>query len=333
MAQNPSYPPAQLPARELPTPSTVSPQAQAILNMLSKRPEMPSFNPGNLDAWRAVQASRQTPEAAYAIALATTGSVDTGAATETREIALSYSTVYVGVPEELSSADGRVYFAIHGGGFTDGGGLAARLSAGLVAGSHGITTWTIDYRLLPDHPFPAGLDDCVEAYRLLLETHDPASIIIGGQSAGGNLAASVLLRAQMEGLPLPAGLVLNCPGVDLTMSGDSLSVNDFGNGSDFSGALALYAGSADPSDPLLSPLYGEFAADWPPTLLVTGTRDFLLSDTVRMHRALLDAGVDAELHVFEAAVHGIFAGQAPEDHAVVAQVRRFFDRAFTGRRR
>lgn len=328
MSETSPYPPAHVPERELPIPTTLSAEAQAVLNMMQSRPPLPALDPRDLDAWRAIMAERGAPEAANAIALVTTGSVATGVPVETTEIALSKTVVHIGTPEGLPPDDDRVLLSIHGGGFTDGGGAASRAASGFVAGSYRVTTWNVDYRMLPDHPFPAGLDDCLEAYRLLLERHDPTSIVVSGVSAGGNLSAALLLRAQDEGLAMPAAVVLNAPAVDLTLAGDSVRTNSFGSiaiEDDFSPTLKLYAGGHDPRDPYLSPLFGEIGTDWPPTLLLTGTRDFMLSDTVRMHRAILNAGARAELHVFEAAPHGMFAGHAPEDHALVAQVRHFLD--------
>jgi len=180
----------------------------------------------------------------------------------------------------------------------------------------------------PDHPFPAGLDDCLTAYRALLQDHEPESIIIGGSSAGGNLAAALTLRARDGGLPMPAAVVMITPAVDLTERGDShqtnLGLDPMLRGSGMP-AFSLYAGGRDLTDPYVSPLYGDFAAGFPPSILTTGTRDLLLSDTVRMHRALRKAGIPADLHVTEAAGHGGFLGLAPEDQELIEQVRRFVD--------
>ena len=192
----------------------------------------------------------------------------------------------------------------------------------------GARVWAVDYRMPPDHPFPAGLDDCLTVYRVLLEDHDPHEIIVGGASAGGNLVAALVLRARDEGLPLPSAAVLLTPGVDLTASGDSLQTNrgldplipDAG-----SPAFGMYAGDHDLTDPYVSPLYGDFTKGFPATILTTGTRDMLLSDTVRMHRALRLAGVSADLHVTEAGGHGGFFGMAPEDDFVQQEIRRFVD--------
>jgi acetyl esterase/lipase len=196
--------------------------------------------------------------------------------------------------------------------------------------------WAVDYRMPPDHPFPAGLDDCLAAYRALLAERSPARVIVGGASAGGNLAAAMLLRARDEGLPLPAAAVLMTPVADLTESGDSHQVN---LGLDplipgrARGSFELYSGGQDLSHPYLSPLNGDFSRGFPPAILTTGTRDMLLSDTVLLHRALRRAGIPAELHVTEAAGHGGFMGMAPEDQDILREVRQFADLHWTRERR
>jgi monoterpene epsilon-lactone hydrolase len=134
----------------------------------------------------------------------------------------------------------------------------------------------------------------------------------------------MLLRAREEGLPMPAALVLLSPEVDLTESGDSFAVNagvDVVLPGSLMASNLLYAGGADLEDPYLSPLFGDVTG-FPPTLLLTGTRDLFLSNTVRMHRSLLAAQVSAELHVFEAMPHGGFGG-APEDRVASREVTRF----------
>ncbi len=117
------------------------------------------------------------------------------------------------------------YIDLHGGALVFGGGENARLAAGKHADLHNLTCYGVDYRMPPDHPYPAALDDCLATYRHVLKHHTPDKIVIGGRSAGGNLAAAMVLRARDEGLPLPAALVLLSPEVDLTESGDSFQVN------------------------------------------------------------------------------------------------------------
>jgi acetyl esterase/lipase len=182
----------------------------------------------------------------------------------------------------------------------------------------------------PDHPYPAALDDCVAAYRALLQHHRPEEIVIGGASAGGNLAAATILRARDEGLPLPAGAVLATPEVDLTESGDSFQAN-LGVDAVLAGSLMpanlLYAAGHPLEHPYLSPLFGDFAKGFPPTLLTAGTRDLFLSNAVRMHWALRSANVPAELYILEAASHGGFPG-TPEAAALEREVQGFIRRCW-----
>jgi acetyl esterase/lipase len=176
----------------------------------------------------------------------------------------------------------------------------------------------------PDHPYPAPLDDCVAVYRALLEVRPPEKILVGGGSAGGNLVAAMLLRAKDEGLPMPAALALFTPEIDLTESGDSFDTNagvDYVLVDRLTDSIALYAGDHDLTHPYLSPIFGDVTG-FPPTFVQAGTRDLFLSNAVRFHRKLRDAGVDAELHVWEAMPHGGFFG-APEDAEMAVELRRF----------
>ena len=180
----------------------------------------------------------------------------------------------------------------------------------------------------PDHPYPTPVDDCLTVYRSLLREHRPGQIVVSGASAGGNLAAAMILRARDEGLPLPAAAVLMTPEADLTESGDSFETNlglDNLLTQRLMPANLLYANGHDLTHPYLSPLFADFTRGFPPTILTTGTRDLFLSNTVRLHRALRAAGVPAELHVMEAAGHGGFLGQAPEDADVEAEISTFMD--------
>jgi acetyl esterase/lipase len=219
-----------------------------------------------------------------------------------------------------------IYLDIHGGALIMGGGEVCELMASAGTLGRGMITWAVDYRMPPHHPYPAGLDDCVAAYRRALEERPPEDVFVGGGSAGGNLAAALLLRAKDEGLPMPAALVLISPEVDLTESGDSFQTN-LGIDHVLSPLMhvnLLYANGHDLADPYLSPLFGDVTG-FPPTFLQAGTRDLFLSNTARMHRKLRAAGVEAELHIFEAMPHGGFGG-APEDIEIGVEVRRFLDR-------
>ena len=141
------------------------------------------------------------------------------------------------------------------------------------------------------------------------------------------IAAAAGLRIRDEGLPLPAALGLMTPCTDGALLSDTVSVNDqldFLKASAMADFWTVYAGGHDRRDPYLSPVYGDYSKGFPPTLLQTGTRDLLLSDTVRLHRAMRNGGVEAQLHVWEAMPHGGFGGAAPEDAELTAELKRFF---------
>ena len=146
-------------------------------------------------------------------------------------------------------------------------------------------------------------------------------------SAGANLAAALLVRARDEGLPMPAALVLPTPMVDLTESGDTFqTLNGVDGGLRSQMAVnLLYANGHDLTDPYLSPLFADLSG-FPPTFLQSGTRDLFLSNTVRLHRKLLAAGVDTELHIFEAMPHAGFGGTTPEDIELDAAIHAFLDK-------
>jgi monoterpene epsilon-lactone hydrolase len=248
------------------------------------------------------------------------------AAVERREI--GGVDVGVGAPRMMRHPE-RALLKIHGGGFTNLGGRYVEADAARSATDGGCMAYSVDYRMPPDHPFPAALDDCVTVYRELLKSYDAGKIVVAGASAGGNLAGALALRVRDLGLPMPAGVGMLTPVTDLTAQGDTWETNfgfDYVLAGRGLGGIGIYANGHDLRDPYLSPLFGDFTKGFPPTFLQSGTRDRLLSDTVRMHRALLAAGIDAELHVWEGMPHGSFGGGAPEDLEVQAQFQKFVNR-------
>lgn len=314
----------RLPARVLPAPRSISTEARAVLDRLVDadgtpiNAKHPLPDPEDHEGWVRIKAAVDAHYAAGIKGLA--GSLR--ASVET--VQLRDAVVHVATPETASMAEGA-YLDLHGGALVFGGGEACRVGAQMQADLHGVRCYGVDYRTPPEHPYPAALDDTLAAYAHVLERHKPSDVVIGGRSAGGNLAVAMLLRAREAGLPMPAGLVLLSPEVDLTESGDSFAVNrlvDLMLPLPLHAANLLYANGADISDPTLSPLFGDLTG-LPPTLLQSGTRDLFLSNTVRMHRALRRAGVSAELHVFEAMPHGGFLGGTPEDLELSGELVRF----------
>jgi acetyl esterase/lipase len=326
MADEASEGALHVPARVIPVPAHLSPEAQAILSHTF--PETGGYPPlDDIEAWRAHIA------ASNAVILQMIGLRPTASLT-VRELRAGGAIAYEVTPEGVTAGDRRVYLDIHGGGLVMGAGDICRQMASTMASRLGTRVVSVDYRMPPDHPYPAGLDDCVAFYRALLRDHRPQEIIIGGASAGGNLAAALILRARDEGLPLPAGAVLMTPELDLSESGDSFRTNIGVDGvlrTSLMPANLLYAGGHDLADPYVSPLFGDFAKGFPPTFLSAGTRDLFLSNAVRMHRALRAAGIAAELHVQEAAGHGGFSGMAPEDAEIDSEVRGFCAARWAGR--
>jgi epsilon-lactone hydrolase len=312
-----------VPAREIPVPSSVSEQAQAFLarGSMIAGPEIPHTDK---DAWRDYIAKVE--------AMITQIGEKRAQAfpAEIRERSLPNCTLYEVVPASLDPAhQDKALLHVHGGAFIVGGGKSAAYTAQTYASLTGLRSFSVDYRMPPDHPYPAGLDDCLDAYRFLLERYAPTKIGFEGSSAGANLVAALALRARDEGLPLPGACAMHTAGVDLTGAGDTFHTNagvDTVLTEHQPETMLLYAGGHDMTHPYLSPLYGDFAKGFPPSILVSGTRDLLLSPTVLMHRALLRAGIEAELHVFEAMPHGGLSGTSPEDRELQAQIAAFLMR-------
>lgn len=310
--------------RIAPFPDSISPEARAALERLVRDDGVPLNSlhvmppPDDHDAWRRLQSAANASYTAAVKGLAGTlrASVDS--------IRVGEATLHVATPEEPIRSD-CAYIDLHGGALVLGGGEACRAGARMQADQHAVRCYGVDYRMPPDHPYPAALDDCLAAYRHVLEHHAPEKVVVGGRSAGGNLALAMLLRARDEGLPMPAGLVLLSPQVDLTESGDSFEVNrglDVVLPASLMSNHLLYANGADLAHPYLSPLFGNLDG-LPAAFLQTGTRDLFLSNAVRLHRRLRRANVQTELHVFEGMPHGGFMGGTPEDRELAEEIARF----------
>jgi acetyl esterase/lipase len=239
--------------------------------------------------------------------------------------------VYVVTPQRMDPIFAeRLFLYVHGGAYVFGGGTASVGEAAMIASRSGIRTIAIDYRMPPAHPFPAALDDTLAVYQEVLEDVAASSIAIGGTSAGGGLALAAVHRFKALGLELPGAIYAGTPWADLTKTGDTLFTNE---GIDrvlvsydglLGAAARLYAGGHALTDPLLSPVYGDFTG-FPATYLVTGTRDMFLSDTARTHRRLREAGVVADLNVYEGLSHAGYAmvPGSPEQTAVYGEMKVF----------
>jgi acetyl esterase/lipase len=311
--------PVSIAARDIPPPATISPEARQALSDSAALPSLPRNDPSDLPAWRQAIADSDAMWGGLAADML----AGCTAAIATREIA--GVTCYVSTPAD--AGDAPLYLYIHGGAFVFGGGAFARAQGALAAERLGVVTVSVDYRMPPDHPFPAAPEDCLAVYRALIADHDPARIVIGGSSAGGNLAAATTLMIRDQGLPLPAAVILLTPEVDLTEAGDTFQTNialDVVLKKGLPECNALYAAGHDLTDPYLSPLFADFTRGFPSTLIQSGTRDLFLSNSVLIHRTLRQAEIEAELHVWEAMPHGGFGfGPVPENAEVDREVARF----------
>jgi acetyl esterase/lipase len=313
----------------IPAPRAASEQARLYLNTPFWAGDRERLAPDDMAGWAAAIANVDQMFAPMVEQMLA------GADADVEKRSMAGVAVYVATPRKLPAADAdKAHLYLHGGGWAFMCGASCGPQGAAQAARVGLTTYAVDYRNPPVDRFPAALDDCVAVYRELLKTHRPENIVISGGSAGGNLTAATGLRIRDEGLPWPAGLAMLTPATDGVLISDTNAVNDQLDSVLKAEAMAefwaVYAGGHDRTDPYLSPVYGDFSKGFPPTFLQSGTRDLLLSDTVRMHRALRNAGVEAELHIWEAMPHGGFGGLAPEDAELTAELRRFF-RARLGR--
>src|SRR5262245_15479247 len=276
---SPLFPePRLIPARILPVPDTVS---QALQSFIAA-PYPPDWDviPQTAAAWKELASQSAAIVASDIAAIRQRFNVQVAAST------IAVVRAYVITPAEMPPANrDRLLLHVHGGGYVLFPGEAGAGEAMLMAAYGRLKSISVDYRMAPDFPFPAALDDAMAVWRDLLSSNDPRKMAIYGSSAGGGLTLAMILRAKVEGLPLPAAIAPGTPWVDLTGDGDSVMANAFVDNvlvanSGWAGAAAtLYAAGHDLRDPLLSPIFGEFSG-FPPAILTSGTRDLFLSDTV-----------------------------------------------------
>jgi acetyl esterase/lipase len=227
----------------------------------------------------------------------------------------------------------RLLVHVHGGAYVFGGGEAAAAEAVLMAHFGKIEIVSVDYRMPPDFPYPAALDDALAVWKEVTKSRNPGNTGLFGTSTGGGMTLALVLKLKELKLPLPGAIMAGTPWADLTKTGDTYFTNEFvdnvlgSNDGMLEAAAKLYAGTHNLKEPLLSPVYGDFSG-FPPAILLSGTRDLFLSNTVRVHQKLLQAGGIAELLVFEGQSHAQYmvAPQAPETRDAWTEVSRFFGR-------
>jgi epsilon-lactone hydrolase len=285
--------------RIMPIPESLSPEAHATL----RHPETDTDVPIPLEKRRALtDAYTARAEKQWQKLCPVTIANDTMAGVPVRRV----------TPITVPAANAeKVLLDLHGGGFdSDSGSYTETIPIAYYAQ---VPVVAALYRLAPEHPFPAAVDDAVAVYRELLKTHKPEQIAIYGTSAGAILTGEVAVRLKQLSLPEPAALGIFSGGGDFAREGDSIHLYALRG---FSGYLATphpgdkehlsaYVGSTDPKDSVLSPMYADLKG-MPPTLFVTSGRDLLLSGTADLHRAFLRAGDDARLMVFDGLAHAFW---------------------------
>lgn len=235
------------------------------------------------------------------------------------------------IPEGCSGDEVILY--LHGGGYLFGSPATHRNLTMQLARTARRRVLALDYRLAPENPYPAALEDALSGYRSLLEDEGiaPERIAIGGDSAGGGLALATMLAARQAGLPLPGAAFLYSPWTDLAGTGDSLQRNEASDamisGKEVHRMSKLYFGAASPRDPFVSPLYGKFHG-LPPTLIHVSDNEVLLDDARRLADRAREDGVEVDLRVRERLIHAwpVFVSfRLPEAFETVRETAHFLE--------
>lgn len=304
----------------------VSPEMQALIG----GPYPAHFNaaPKNAAEWKELINRRAAPTIAAIPALKEKMGVTV------EPVTIAGVKAFVVTPNNLPARNRhRLLMHVHGGGYVFGPGESALPEAILLASFGGFKVVSVDYRMPPDFPYPAAMDDAMAVWKELVRTNKPKNMAVFGTSTGGAMTLSLVLRARTEGVPLPGAIAPGTPWSDIAKIGDSYETNEWVDNvlvtwdGWLGRAAKLYAGGTDLKDPQLSPIYGDFHG-FPPAILTTGTRDLFLSNTVRTHRKLRRAGVEADLNVYEGQSHAQYGynPDAPETKEAFTDIARFFDR-------
>jgi epsilon-lactone hydrolase len=315
----------EVPARTIPTPTTVSPEMRKIISTPARSAW--KLQPKTSEEWKSIV------DASAAVTIGALPGMRERLHVNVEKTALDGVRAFIVTPQTVASENrDRLLVHFHGGCYVLSPGEAGLPEAIYMAGFGHFKVISVDYRMPPEAHFPAALDDAVAAWKAVLMVADPKKMAVFGTSAGGALTLALILRAKQENLPIPAAIAPGTPMSDVTKTGDTFYANEMLDNVLVSrdglcdAATKLYANGHDLRDPLLSPIYGDFDG-FPPTILTSGTRDLLLSNTVRVHRKLRQAGVEAVLQVYEGRAHAqyLLNDAAPETKEVFGEIAVFFD--------
>jgi monoterpene epsilon-lactone hydrolase len=325
-AQTADAPMLQVPARAVPVPATVSPQLAKIIGA----PLRTGWNvlPKTGEEWKPVA------DAGAAATIKNIPGMTERLHVKVEKTVIDGVRAFIVTPETIPPENrNRLLIHVHGGCYVLNPGEAALPEALFMAGFGHFKVIAVDYRMPPEAYFPAALDDGLTVYKNAIKTTDPKNVAIFGSSAGGALTLEMILKAKQDGVPLPGAIAPGTPMSDVTKVGDSFVTNAMLDNVLVSpdgfcdAGTRVYANGRDLRDPLLSPVYGDMHG-FPPTILTSGTRDLLLSNTVRVHRKLRQAGVEAALQVFEGQSHAQFYRDdtSPEAKDAFEEIASFFDK-------
>ncbi len=315
-----------IPSRIIPIPAAASPELQKLLAQPANPGTPP---PRTTEGWRAL-AEQFVPDRADAEQLAKMSN-QLGVTVVPRT--MGGVRCYVATPTVIQPRNrNRVLLNLHPGGFIAGAvGRYGTEWAVKIASLMGYKVIVVDYRLLPDHPFPAAMDDAMAVWKYVIKSTKPSNVAVIGASVGAGMSLSLVQRAKSDAVSLPGAVIsISAAAADLSKTGDSYYTNAGVDGNStydglWEAAWKLYANGRDLKDPLVSPLYGDFKG-FPPTYLVTGTRDLYLSDTVRVQRRLLQDGVSTQLVVVESLPHGaMMSMDIPEVAEFYSYIAKFID--------
>jgi epsilon-lactone hydrolase len=325
-AQTPAPGALQVPAKTIPVPTDVSPQLAKIIGAPLRSNW--DIHPKTGEEWKPVA------EAGAAALIKNVPGMLERLKVKVEKTTIDGVRAFVVTPETIAPENkNRQLIHMHGGCYVLNPGEAGLPEAIFMAGFGHIKVISVEYRMPPEAYFPAALDDGITVYKALLKTTPAQNMALFGTSAGGALVLEMVLEAKQLGLPLPGALASGTPMSDVTKVGDTFQTNAMvdnvlvsPDGFCDAGTI-VYANGHDMKDPLLSPVYGDMKG-FPPTILTSGTRDLLLSNTVRVHRKLRQAGVEATLQVYEGMSHAHYIRDdaAPETKEVFEEIAGFFDK-------